>query len=222
MIARLKSTFNVQQFGFKGNVGSHCIHGLFITLQQLLVETPPSVPFDIELSMQITPLPDPSCKVLAANPVSIAEYPMLFEARDFDMDPIIMELNLFLDTLLSVVYQYGGNRPMFFSSFSPELCILLSTKQRLYPVFFLTESGYIPTRDIRAISCQEAVRLAKKWDLAGVVIRSQPFVASPMLVSLIKDSGLVCASWGDLNNDLHCAKVKLPIFSPSYDLMSVY
>lgn len=29
-----------------------------------------------------------------------------------------------------------------------------------------------------------------------------------MLVGLVKRSGLVCASWGDLNNDLQHAKVQ--------------
>lgn len=142
--------------------------------------------------------------------ILFTEYPMLFEARDFNMDTFTMELNLYLDTILAVVYKYGGSRPIFFSSFSPELCILLATKQQIYPVLFLTESGYIPTRDIRAISFQEAVRFAKKWNLEGVVVRSQPLVASLMLVGLVRSSGLVCASWGDLNNDPQCAKVRNP------------
>ncbi|KAI1153407.1 Glycerophosphoryl diester phosphodiesterase family-domain-containing protein [Nemania diffusa] len=185
VIARLMSTFNVQQFGFKGNIAGECIHAPFTTLQQLLVQIDASVCFDIEL-----------------------KYPMLFEARDFNMDTFAMELNLYLDTILEIVYKYGGKRPMFFTSFSPELCMLLTTKQQLYPVMFLTESGYIPTRDIRAISFQEAVRFAKKWNLEGVVIRSQPIMASPMLIDLVKSQGLVCASWGDLNDDPECAKIQ--------------
>lgn len=133
---------------------------------------------------------------------------MLFEARDFNMDSHAMELNLFLDAMLAVVYEHAGSRPIWFSSFSPELCILLSTKQHLYPVLFLTESGNIPTRDIRAISYQEAVRFAKKWNLKGVVPASEPLVASPMLIDLARDSGLICATWGSLNDDTECAKVR--------------
>lgn len=135
------------------------------------------------------------------------EYPMLFEARDFDMDTHAMELNLFLDAMLEVTYKHAGRRPLWFSSFSPELCILLSTKQRLYPVLFLTESGNIPTRDIRAISYQEAIRFAKKWNLEGVVPAAEPLVASPMLVDQARDSGLICATWGSLNDDADCVKV---------------
>ncbi|KAI1131418.1 Glycerophosphoryl diester phosphodiesterase family-domain-containing protein [Nemania abortiva] len=185
LIARLKSSFNFQRFGFKGNIGGECIHGQFTTLQQLLMQIDVSVCFDIEL-----------------------KYPMLFEARDFNMNTFAMELNLYLDTILEIVFRHGRNRPIFFSSFSPELCMLLAAKQNIYPVLFLTESGYIPTRDIRALSFQEAVRFAKKWNLEGVVVRSQPIMASPMLVDLVKSQGLVCASWGDLNDDPESAKIQ--------------
>ncbi|KAI1270196.1 Glycerophosphoryl diester phosphodiesterase family-domain-containing protein [Xylariaceae sp. FL1019] len=185
VIARLMSTFNLRNFNFKGNIGSECINGPFITLEQLLVQIDPSVCFDVEL-----------------------KYPMLFEARDFCMDTIAMELNTYLDSILSTVYKHAGSRPLFFTSFSPELCILLSVKQNLYPVLFLTESGYIPTRDIRALSFQEAVRFARKWNLAGVVPRSQNIVAAPGLVGLVKGEGLVCASWGDLNDDVGCVKAQ--------------
>jgi glycerophosphodiester phosphodiesterase len=147
---------------------------------------------------------------------------MLFEARDFNMDTYAMELNLYLDTILTIVYEYGGKRPMFFSSFSPELCILLKNKQKLYPVMFLTESGYIPTRDIRATSFQEAVGFAKKWNLEGVVIRSQPIMASPRLIDLVKSQGLVCASWGNLNDDPECAKVPTHLFSPYFSLILIW
>lgn len=133
---------------------------------------------------------------------------MLFEARDFGMDSHAMELNLFIDSMLAVVYKHAGNRPIWFSSFSPELCILLSTKQHLYPVLFLTESGSIPTRDVRAISYQEAVRFAKKWNLEGVVPASEPLVASPKLIDQARDSGLICATWGSLNDDAECAKLR--------------
>ncbi len=44
------STFNLHQFGFKGNIGGECIYGPFITLQQLLLQIDPLACFDIELS----------------------------------------------------------------------------------------------------------------------------------------------------------------------------
>lgn len=50
LITRLKSTFYVQQSGYKGNIGSECIHGPFATLREMLVEIDQSVCFDIEFS----------------------------------------------------------------------------------------------------------------------------------------------------------------------------
>lgn len=49
-MTRLKSTFNLHNFGYKGNVASECINGPFMTLQELLVKIDESICFDIELS----------------------------------------------------------------------------------------------------------------------------------------------------------------------------
>jgi len=68
---------------------------------------------------------------------------------------------------------------MFFSSFSPEICILLSKKQHVYRVFFLNEAGHIPSSDARADTLQEAIWFARSWRLAGVISRSEPLVVSP-------------------------------------------
>lgn len=49
-MTRLRSTFNLQNFGYKGNVGCECISGPFMTLQELLVKIDESICFNIELS----------------------------------------------------------------------------------------------------------------------------------------------------------------------------
>ena len=54
---------------------------------------------------------------------------MLWEAEDRSMEITAPEINKFVDTILSTVYKNGGNRSITFSSFSPEICILLSIKQ---------------------------------------------------------------------------------------------
>lgn len=149
---------------------------------------------------------------------------MLFEAHDWGMDTYAIELNTLVDTILGKVYKLGGNRTIFFSSFSPEICILLSAKQNSYPVLFLTESGHIPSADARASSLQEAIHFAKSWSLPGVISRSEPLVMSPGLVEFVKGSGLVCISWGGLNDDPKNANVspdlKLPktVLKASRDL----
>jgi glycerophosphodiester phosphodiesterase len=132
---------------------------------------------------------------------------MLFEAEDLKMATIAIELNTFVDTILSSVFKASTlSRPIVFSSFSPEICIFLSLKQARYPILFLSD-GIFPVGDIRASSMLEAVRFSKAWDLSGVVMESTPLVLAPRLIRFVKDMGLVCASYGSLNDDPRCAKV---------------
>ena len=90
---------------------------------------------------------------------------------------------------------------MIFSSFNPDICLLLSFKQPSIPVLFLTDSGIEPVGDLRASSLQEAIRFASRWNLLGVVSAAEPLVISPRLVKVVKESGLVCVSYGVINND---------------------
>ena len=133
---------------------------------------------------------------------------MLFETNDWQMDPYAMELNLFADTILLVLFKYGRRRHIFLSSFSPELCILLVTKQRTYPVLFLNDSNNFPTGDPRALSLQSAVHFARVWKLQGVIMSCEPFVSSPKLVKFVQGQKLFCASYGGLNDTPECAEVK--------------
>jgi glycerophosphodiester phosphodiesterase len=84
---------------------------------------------------------------------------MLWEVEDWKMDTYGAEFNIVVDTVLDRVYKYGKNRPIVFTSSSPELCILASHKQHTYPVMFLNESNLFPTGDVRASNLQEVVQL---------------------------------------------------------------
>lgn len=170
---------------FKGNTRSEYIQASYMTLEKLFVELPESIRFSIEI-----------------------KYPMLSEAEDWEMDTYAVELNLLVDTVLETTYRLAGNRAIFFASFSPEICILVAAKQDIYPVFFLTDSGETPSKDARASSLQEAIHFAKSWHLPGVILRSDPLVMSPEFVQYVKDSGLLCMSWGELNDDPEHAKTQ--------------
>src|ERR1044072_8713570 len=117
------------------------------------------------------------------------------------MDPYAIELNKFVDAILDVVYAFGGHRPIFFSSFSPEICMALSTKQKTYPILFLSDASNKSTGDIRAVSVQSAVHFARRFGLDGLVMASEPFIASPKLIGAVRDRGLLCMSYGNLNDD---------------------
>lgn len=133
---------------------------------------------------------------------------MLHESEEEEMDTYAVELNSFVDNVLRIVYDHGEGRNMIFSSFNPDICLLLSFKQPSIPVLFLTDSGVSPVADIRASSLQEAIRFASRWNLLGIVTNAEPLVLSPRLVRVVKESGLVCVSYGTINNDPANVKVR--------------
>ena len=178
MAERMKHTRDFKMKGFKGNSRGNFIQAPFTTLEEMFIKLPDTVGFNIEM-----------------------KYPMLHESEEHEMDTYAVELNSFVDTVLTKVYDLGKNRKVIFSSFNPDICLLLSFKQPSIPILFLTDAGASPVGDIRASSLQEAIRFASRWNLLGIVSAAEPFCNSPRLVKVVKDSGLVCVSYGTLNND---------------------
>jgi len=178
MAERMKHTRDFKSKGYKANSRGNFIQAPFTTLQEMFLQLPEHVGFNIEM-----------------------KYPMLHELEEHEMDTYAVELNSFVDTVLTKVYDLGKKRKIIFSSFNPEICLLLSFKQPSIPILFLTDAGTSPVGDIRASSLQEAIRFASRWNLLGVVSAAEPLCNSPRLVKVVKDSGLVCVSYGALNND---------------------
>ena len=174
---------------------------------------------------------------------------MMWEAEAYNMDPYAIDLNIYVDTVLQIVFrlrsyhtshsssQSGSSvREIVFSSFHPDLCLLLRLKQSQIPVLFLTDAGCNPdVGDVRATTLQEAVRFASRWDLLGIVSVVDPLIKCPRLVGIVKgwgkravdredgggkgkgnkgqfeDKGLVCVSYGTGNNVPENAKVGIMI-----------
>ena len=183
---RMRFTRTWKEKNFKANARGTTIQAPFTTLEEMFKKLPEDVGFNIEM-----------------------KYPMLFESEEQGMDTYAVELNSFVDIVLKQVYDLGGKkRNIIFSSFHPDICLLLSFKQPSIPVLFLTDAGTSEVGDIRASSLQEAVRFASRWNLLGIVSASEPFVMCPRLIQVVKNSGLVCFSYGVLNNDAHNSKLQ--------------
>ena len=180
MSEKMKHTRDFKKKGFKGNSRGVHIQESFATLKDMFQKLPKSVGFNMEM-----------------------KYPMLHESEAEEMDTYAVEINSFVDAVLTTVYDHLGpdGRDMIFSSFNPDICLLLSFKQPSIPVLFLTDAGTQPVGDIRASSLHEAIRFASHWDLLGIVSAAEPLVLSPRLVKVVKESGLVCVSYGTINND---------------------
>lgn len=186
MSERMKNTRDFKSKGFKANSRGNSIQAPFTTLEEMFVKLPEHIGFNIEM-----------------------KYPMLHESEEQDMDTYAVELNSFVDEVLTKVYDLGKKRNVIFSSFNPDICLLLSFKQPSIPILFLTDAGTSPVGDVRATSLQEAIRFASRWNLLGVVSAAEPLVIAPRLVKVVKESGLVCVSYGSLNNDPQNVKVSM-------------
>jgi glycerophosphodiester phosphodiesterase len=197
MEERMKHTRDFKAKGFKANSRGNFIQAPFATLEDLFRKLPPSVGFNIEL-----------------------KYPMLHESEEHEMDTYAVELNSFCDTVLTKVYDLANGRHIIFSSFNPDICLCMSFKQPNIPILFLTDAGTEPVGDIRASSLQEAIRFASRWNLLGIVSNAEPFVNSPRLVRVVKQTGLVCVSYGTQNNQTELVQVRLRTF-PSLPFRSV-
>eukprot|EP00834_Sanchytrium_tribonematis_P002452 NODE_76_length_23837_cov_1.242396.p2 type:complete len:806 gc:universal NODE_76_length_23837_cov_1.242396:16268-13851(-) len=118
------------------------------------------------------------------------------------------DLNSFIDSVLTCVYEHCKTRPVIFSSFHPEVCTMLNMKQPHFPIFFLTDSGFTNFQDIRLNSLQAAVRFAKTLGLMGIVTFNEPLIISPKLIKEVKSTGLLLFSYGKKNNDLVYSKLQ--------------
>ncbi|KAI1316506.1 Glycerophosphocholine phosphodiesterase [Mortierella claussenii] len=171
----------------KGN-GLGTIQAPFATLKDTFETVPTHIGFNIEV-----------------------KYPMLDEAEDANIPLYCFELNRFVDRILQEVYDHDEthpNRNIIFSSFHPDICLLLNMKQPNYPVFFLTDGGTSVVADRRCNSIQGAVRFATSIDLLGIVTHSAPIIEAPNLVKGIKETGLLVFTYGADNNDVENAKLQ--------------
>ncbi|KAJ2746288.1 Glycerophosphocholine phosphodiesterase [Coemansia sp. BCRC 34301] len=172
----------------------------FATLDDLFEQLPDHVGFDIEV-----------------------KYPMPDEADEFGVCSIF-EINLFVDKILDVVYKYvrpptpalhkpasdhqqqklderSPRRPIVFTSFHPDVCLLLAHKlDGDIPIMLLTDAGMSAMADCRCNSIETAVRLCKWANLAGLVSHVAPISQSPRVSLLVRRHGLALATYGSLNN----------------------
>ncbi|KAF9980146.1 Glycerophosphocholine phosphodiesterase [Modicella reniformis] len=171
----------------KGN-GLGTIQAPFATLKDTFETVPPHIGFNIEV-----------------------KYPMLDEAEDANIPLYAFEMNRFVDRILKEVYDHDlthPNRNIIFSSFHPDICLLLNIKQPNYPVFFLSDAGSSVVADRRCNSIQGAVRFATATDLLGIVAHSPPIVEAPNLIKAIKETGLLVFTYGADNNNVENARLQ--------------
>jgi len=113
-----------------------------------------------------------------------------------------LERNSYVNYILEVIFSHANNRSLYFSSFDPDICILLERKQRKYPVFFLTEGKDTCSRhyDSRCISVLEAAQFAQQLGLNGIVTDSKSILKNLNFIKEIHNKNLLLFTYGSQNN----------------------
>lgn len=171
MIKKCSSLVDMRQNQSAGDI----IADSFPTLREVLKETHQSTGFNIEI-----------------------KYPSKEEADRLDLH--VVDRNTYLDCILWAVFECAKSRTIVFSSFDPDICVLLAEKQSRYPVFFLSEIGASLRLDPRSNSVDASVQFAKSANLNGLVCPAKYLLSHPDLIPRIKGSGLDLWTWGRENN----------------------
>lgn len=135
------------------------------------------------------------------------KYPTSQEALESGARPV--DRNAYVDAVLDCVASFAGGRKLVFSTFDPDVALLVSLKQRVYPVFLLTEGGKAFYADPRRNSLRAAVRFAVSAKLTGVVCESAPLIEAPRLIHAVRDAGLALFSYGRSNNSVDNVQLQI-------------
>uniref|UniRef100_A0A914YYI7 GP-PDE domain-containing protein n=1 Tax=Panagrolaimus superbus TaxID=310955 RepID=A0A914YYI7_9BILA len=114
------------------------------------------------------------------------------------------EHNEFLDRILKDVFLHGGKRRIVFSSFDPDICTMVATKQNKYPVLFLccgANTRHQVYQDERTRTSLTAVNFAAGCGILGVNFHSEDVLRDHSPITKAKQLGLISFVWGDELND---------------------
>jgi len=151
------------------------IYDFFPTLRQTLQRVPQNIGFNVEI-----------------------KYPVADEIQKYNLRPV--NRNIYLDCILWEIYEHAKDRFIVFSSFDPEICLMLAAKQPHYPVFFLTQLGTVIRSDPRSNSPEASIDFALSTGLGGLVCPAKHLIENPDVIQKIKASGLRVCTWGAENN----------------------
>ncbi|KAJ2100315.1 Glycerophosphocholine phosphodiesterase [Coemansia sp. S142-1] len=193
----------------------------FATLENLFEQLPDSVGFDIEVKY---PMPDEAdefgvCSIFEINlfvdkildviykyvpPPSPIQRPKQRPAsmsRSSSTSAQQHQHSASSATNGTGTHAKSPRRPIVFTSFHPDICLLLAHKVNGdIPIMLLTDAGMSAMADCRCNSIEAAVRLCKWANLAGIVTHVGPISQSPRVASLVRRNGLAIATYGSLNN----------------------
>ncbi|XP_052093799.1 glycerophosphocholine phosphodiesterase GPCPD1-like [Mytilus californianus] len=131
------------------------------------------------------------------------KYPML-RMNGSIAESSYFDRNKYVDTILKSLFENAKSRRIVFSSFDPDTCSILRSKQNKYPVLLLTV-GRIRNdeerADPRCLNVPIGVNFVNFANILGINVNSKTILDSPELIKDVKKSGQVLFCWGEETND---------------------
>eukprot|EP00796_Vickermania_ingenoplastis_P005174 gene5174-3721_t len=157
------------------------------TLKEIFLGTPLDLRLNIEVKYPFQPVWDDN----------------LFMQKD------VFEINRFVDGILNIVFEYADDgRYIAFSSFEPDVCVALATKQNRFDVFFLSDTTeQEDLKDYRTYYVEGAIQFAYNHKLSGISIQSTTLQENEdedygkLVVEAAHSRGLKVWTWGEANDD---------------------
>ncbi|KRY32018.1 putative glycerophosphocholine phosphodiesterase GPCPD1 -like protein T05H10.7, partial [Trichinella spiralis] len=128
------------------------------------------------------------------------KYPQKLKCGCSELYENYTERNAYVDVIVTDVLKNAHQRKIIFSSFDPDVCLMLKIKQNRYPVLFLTQgdnSRYEIYEDWRTWSSDTAVKFAFVHDLAGVAFHSEELLSNIAPYRRALKLNLATFVWGD-------------------------
>ncbi|KAH9517301.1 Glycerophosphocholine phosphodiesterase gpcpd1, variant 2 [Dermatophagoides farinae] len=170
----------------------------FETLEQVLNYTDPNCGIDVEI-----------------------KYPSQKKNLQYESE-LGVELNEYVDRILNILFKYGGERPMFITSFHADLCSMIRLKQNKYHVGFLTSAKHWST-DPRDFSIESAVAFAQSMMIKAIVPVVDPILTSKTTtngrykyIDYVKQRKLGLYLWG---NKINSHQIVMNLLDNGVDLL---
>ena len=206
MLARMKLTDEGMHQPLKGNLRGLVIQEMFPTFVELFEKLPDDMAFNVELSKQ----------TFSYHPYKPSINYQIQNTQCFGRPKIDAWKSPLQKSTRSSI------------SFSPPSTSTVVSVTSLYPPSARKSASSLPSnssntpsssstrqgRSLPGISERQTSNkrfdLPKKWNLAGIVMLSDPFVLCPRLVGYAKSQGLVVGTYGNQNDEPKCAMVSEP------------
>jgi glycerophosphocholine phosphodiesterase GPCPD1 len=114
-----------------------------------------------------------------------------------------IDKNLYVDSILNVVLSKAVKRKIVFSSFDADICVMLRSKQNIYPTMFLTLGRTTRYKQYKNPCCNKiefAAKFCSANELLGIVAHTEDLLRDISQIKLVNEMNLILFCWGDDNN----------------------